>query len=71
MPEVVVILAGDSVGDMKELNKVSISSSSRESVLLSKAIKVSLCVHACTVCEGICVCVGVLAGIRYMCSVCE
>ena len=68
MPEVVVILAGDTVGGMKELNKLSISSSSRESVLLSKVTKVGLCVHACTVCEGMCVC-G--CACRYLRSVCE
>ena len=63
MPEVVVVLAGDTVGGLKELKKVSISASSRESVLLSKVTEVSVCI----VCEGMYVCVRVW----HTCDVCE
>ena len=47
MPALVAILAGDTVGGLKELKQVSIPSSSRESILLSGMTEVCVCVCVC------------------------
>ena len=60
MPAMIAVLAGDTVGGLKELKQVSIPSSSRESILLSGVTEV--CGYGCVWGgggEGGCVGVGV------------
>ena len=47
MPALVTILAGDTVGGLKELKKLSIPSFSQEIILLSGVTEVNIYEHAC------------------------
>ena len=58
MPSVVAVLAGNTIGGLKELKQTSIPSGQREFVLISGLTQVGADIGICGVC--VCTCVSVV-----------